>query len=125
IRVGEVMVHADIEFGFIQLANRNIGKVVAGVTRYVGLWIQLHHGLANWINQAGGDLVTRGYLWLESICRSGQRVAAWIALEIDIGINAGIRGRSDHVRICDYRPETGLPNGSAEKSPLRMASEGT
>jgi hypothetical protein len=67
---GERVVQAGVEFGFVQSAHGFVDVVVAGTgAAGVGVrrGIDVHHGLANVVDQAGGNLVTGSTLGLASI----------------------------------------------------------
>ena len=102
------MVHSYIKLGFIQLAHRRVCKVKTRIAARVRFWVQVHHGLADWINQALRNLIAWGPLRLASICIYRQRVATSIALEINIRKYRRVRGCSDHIRICDNQPGHGI-----------------
>ena len=68
VLVGERVVQAGIEFGFVQSAHGLVDVVVAG-TGVVGVrrGVDVHHRLSNVVDQAGGNLVTGSALGLASI----------------------------------------------------------
>src|ERR1700747_2406610 len=119
VGVREAVVHPDIKLRFVQLANRRVGKVKTGAACNIGFREQVHHGLANGVDQTVGmrrvvkrvrsrNLVACGPLGLASVRVYWQRVAAWIALEINIRMCVGVCRRSDHVRVHNNNAGNGI-----------------
>ena len=106
VLVGQIMVEADIEFGFVKAAYRLVDVVVAGVG-VAGVdkvrGVNIHHGLPDGVDQVGWNLVAGGALGLASIDIGRQGIPGAVALEVDIGIALRVCGRADHVRIGDLR----------------------
>ncbi len=127
IRAREVVVQTNVKLGFVQLAHGFVNEVESG-SGVVGVWrgVEVDQRLSDGIKQASGNFVT-GCSWLPGFRwrlpaegslphRTGNRHSESTAGFVDAPIIFGLTITS---------PETGLPNGSALKSPVRMASEGS
>src|SRR5208337_5450846 len=105
---GEVVIQANVKFGFIELPHGLVDEVVGTVVREARSRKRekIDHLLGDRIDQPRRNLVARRPRYLTSVCVQGRGVAGAIALEIDICGSARIRRgacavQSSHVWVVN------------------------